>query len=186
MEMDAEIVAVENVTPLHGKGGVEFPQEMKDAAFYLYAVECNHDAAAVYRLLLAHQTDEPIPTARTIRNWARAENWSGQSDEVWRGSGDRLTYAMRRGMLGNVMLAIQRNRDMLTGGLDDLEPWQAAMRAKGVELGMRLVERGVIALAAAKPPADATNDEGLSLHEQEARANARLVEQRKRAIGRGE
>jgi hypothetical protein len=75
---------------------------------------------------------------------------------------------------------------MLTGGLDDLEPWQAAMRAKGVELGMRLAERGVIALAAVKPPVDERNDDGLSLHEQEARANAHLVEERKRSIGRGE
>jgi hypothetical protein len=174
------------LAPLRSIGGQPFSQAVRDAAFYLYVVECGHDCAATARELARRMPDEPVPTPQTIGNWARAEDWSRQGDDVWRGSGERLTYAMRRGMLGNVMLAIQGNRDMLTGGYDDLEPWQAAMRAKGVELGVRLAERGVIALAAVKPPADATNDEGLSLHEQEARANARLVEQRKRAIGRGE
>jgi hypothetical protein len=119
----------------------------------------------------------------TIRNWARTENWSGQSDDVWRSGGKRTIYELRRGALGIAILSLQTNRDAQTGGLDHLEPWQGALRLKASELGMRLVERGVIALQAFDPPQDDQDTSDLSLQEREAEASARIVQDRKRAIG---
>lgn len=184
--MSADIVLREERTPRRGKQGVECPQELKDTAFSLYAIVCNHDAAAVERLLLERLPDEPIPTARTIRRWAKAEGWAGQSDAIWRSNGKRTIYELRRAMVGNAILGQQIHRDVMTGAYDAKDPWVVAARLKAAEQSNRLLERGVIALAAFDPPSDDQDTRELPIQEREALAAARLVEDRKRAIGRGE
>jgi hypothetical protein len=185
--MSAEIVPIRETVPVRGKQGVSFPQETIDQAFVFFATTCGGDCSAVERMMVAKaDTGEAVPTARTIRNWARAENWAGQSDDIWRSNGKRTIYELRRAMLGNAILGQQIHRDVMTGAYDEKEPWEVAARLKAADQSNRMLERGVIALQAFDPPQEEQNREDMSLQEREAEASARLVEARKRSIGRGE
>jgi hypothetical protein len=65
-----------------------------------------------------------------------------------------------------------------TGGIPD--PADAVIRLKAAELSIRLVEKGVIPLAAIEPPQEATTDESqLSRAQREARAGERMAQRRR-------
>jgi hypothetical protein len=173
--------------PVRHRQGVAYSQETVDQAFALFVTTCHHDCRAVERMMAAKaEPGEAVPTARTIGNWAKAENWSGRSDDIWRSNGKRTIYELRRAMLGNAILGQQIHRDVMTGAYDEKEPWEVAARLKAADQSNRMLERGVIALQAFDPPQEEQNREDMSLQEREAEASARLVEARKRSIGRGE
>jgi hypothetical protein len=185
--MSADIVPIRETVPVRGKQGVSFPQETIDQAFGFFATTCGGDCSAVERMMTAKAEEgEAVPTARTIRNWAKAEDWARKTDELWRTGSKHIVWALRRKAVGNAILSQDTKCDAMTGGLDHLEPWQAAIRLKGSELSDRVTERIVGLINLEPPEAPREDDSHLSLQEREALANARLVEAMKRSIGRGE
>ena len=182
--MSAEIVPIRETVPVRGKQGVSFPQETIDQAFVFFATTCGGDCSAVERLMRARAGEgEAVPTARTIRNWAKAEDWAGKTDDFWRTNTTALKWAFRRKALGNALQAQNVKGEAMTGGLDHLEPWQAAIRLKGAELTDRVTER-IVGMEKLEPPRDDDEDRSdLTLQEREAQASARIVQDRKRAIG---
>jgi hypothetical protein len=177
-----EQVGADVVPFVRGTPGVECPPAVRARAFVLWGTFAGGDAAATERLLQAEATEgDVVPTARTIRRWAAADNWPAQAMGAWQdvGTRDKALYELQMAMVHNKMLAEVQKRDVQTGAYDHA-PMVGALRLKGAELSDRGWERVMALLRMPTPPDETMDDDAdLSRAEREARAGERMA-QRKR------
>jgi hypothetical protein len=176
--VDTQIVPIQRGIP-----GREFADDVKDMAFALWSTFCNGDAAATERMLRRELGEgEPVPTAQTIRNWARGEDWRSAQAAGWRSMAKRSAYELRRVMIANVMLAQKIKRDVMTGAYTD-DVANGALVLKGAELADRLLERAVIALSIPDEPDEPPDDADLTREAREAQALSAMAQRKARRRG---
>lgn len=167
-----------DIVPIRrGDSQVRFAVDVQELAFGLWLLYAGRDAAQTERLLAQELPGEPIPTAQTIRNWARAQDWPARADDHWRTHGARTVYELQEQASANFRLS-QRIKGMaMSGGFAGREQ-EGALALKAAELSDRLLERSVVPIVPV-PPADSGIDlSGMSTEEKEAYARKIRLERK--------
>ena len=157
---------------------VPSPIELINRAYELWSTVGGRNAAATRRLLEQEADDgDALPNERSIRRWAKQHAWDVRADVMIRDTKDLTAYQLgvkwRAIMLGgaDVLLAAQ------TGGYAGRE-MEGALAVKATEIGIRVIERGVLPLVV-PPPAEPEVEEDVPRDELEARAKAAMVKRGK-------
>lgn len=161
---------------VRGDTGVRFPPEMRTRAFVLWSTLAGQDAAATERLLRAEASEgDEVPTARSIRNWAKADDWAARAVASWQdvSTRNKALYDLQMAMVANKMLAEANKRDVGSGAYDD-NPVVGALRLRSAELSDRAVERVMAMLRMPAPPDEGTDEDEQTMSRQER--EARIVE----------
>jgi hypothetical protein len=164
--------------PQYGPARFErYPPEIMGRAFELWSTIAGRSGARVVRLLRRESEEgTALPTPSTVNRWALDGAWVAKADADLERSHGRTVYELQVGWLAGLRLAQQTLLDGMAGAFDDL-PMSGAARIKSAEIVLRTIERaGLLAVLPQPPQPEPIDTSELSLAEQEARANARLVE----------
>jgi hypothetical protein len=167
---------------VRGDAQVRFPDETKRRCFELYSTLAARNCSHVERMYAAEVagSDEPIPTRRTIAQWARDESWAQQADELWRSTRGWTGEQMRHYLLANALLA-EKNRHDIQMGLYAGREAEAIVLLKAGELADRKQER-IMPLSELQPPPRQVDTSAMSQAQKEAYLQSQLVQRtRKRA-----
>jgi hypothetical protein len=158
--------------------GESYPDAMVERGFDHWSMTRN--AEAVAQLLRTEFGPEVrTPSARCIREWVHYHGWPARADHDWRSNQGRTLFEMRVQAVAGFRLGLQNLLLAATGGIPD--PADAVVRLKAAELAIRLVERGVIPLAAIEPPTADVDERTLSRPEREALAGERMARRRQQS-----
>jgi hypothetical protein len=157
--------------------GESYPDPMVEHAYEHWSVMRNAEAVAQ---MLRNEFGPEVrtPSARCIRDWVHFYAWPARADNDWRRNQGKALFELRAQAVAGFRLGLQNLLLAATGGLPD--PADAATRLKAAELSIRLVERGVIPLAAIEPPTEDIDESHLTRAEREARAAERMTERRRK------
>ena len=155
--------------------GERYPDALVERGYEHWAVTRNAEAVA-QMLCNEFGPEVQTPSARCIREWVHYYGWPVRADADWRSNQGKSLFAMQVQAVAAFRLGLQNLLLAATGGIPD--PADALLRLKSAELSIRLVERGVIPLAAIEPPEELTDEGTLSRPEREALANERMARRR--------
>jgi hypothetical protein len=155
--------------------GESYPDAMVERGYEHWSVTRNAEAVAQ---MLRNEFGPEIqtPSARCIREWVHFHAWTARADDDWRTNQGRNLFEMRAQAAASFRLGLHNLLLAATGGIPD--PADAMIRLKAAELAIRLVERGVIPLAAIEPPTENVDTSRLTRAEREALAMARMAERK--------
>lgn len=156
--------------------GDSFGDDVRAELYACYKLTRN--CAAALRWYTQHAEDgAPIPALRTVQEWSRFYAWPEMVEAEYQLEHGRLTYANERQSAVNYAIALQVERDILTGAFDD-NPVVGALRGKMSEVAQRRHERK-IQTQAPLPPQETKPAEELSRDEAEARAKQSMIQREK-------
>ena len=155
--------------------GESYPDAIVERGYEHWAITRNAEAVAQ---MLHNEFGSAVqtPSARCIRQWVHYYGWPVRADADWRSNQGKSLFVMQVQAVAAFRLGLQNLLLAATGGIPD--PADAVIRLKAAELAIRLVEKGVIPLAAINPPIEDVDERMLSRPEREALANARIVQRR--------
>src|SRR5215217_9317468 len=139
--------------------GESYPDAMVERGFEHWSVTRNAEAVAQ---MLRNEFGPEVrtPSARCIREWVHYHGWPARADNDWRSNQGKTLFEMRVQAVAGFRLGLQNLLLAATGGIAD--PAEAVIRLKAAELSIRLVERGVIPLAAIEPPIEDVDESTLT------------------------
>jgi hypothetical protein len=155
--------------------------DLIERAYVLWSTVAGRNASATRRLLIEEAEDgDMLPTEQAIRRWAKHHAWDVRADMQIRDTKDVTAYQLgvkwRAIMLGGADVLIKAQ----TGGYAGRE-MEGALAVKATEIGIRVIERGVLPLVVQPPIEENADTEGMSRDEIEARARQALKPSKERA-----
>lgn len=167
----AEVVAVR-----------EHEEDIKERCRLIWSTVAGRNAERTVRWLERHvdqdARDVTIPSARTVRHWARTEDWERRWLDDFAQMHGAMAFKLQMDWYAAQVGAVQDVLDVQAGLYDD-DPMVGALHLKAAELPGRMAERNVVPFMPAAPAQESTDWDSLSLEEREAVMRETLQKRKK-------